>query len=133
MNKDYAHSMQDDIIYRQDAIDALMNDSDWADAIPTIESLPSAETKTRCIAQITIDRDDMEYLVNEKVNEIVDKMSEPKTGHWIRCKEQDEADLDNGNALYECSNCGHTDLHAETQEVPYCWFCGSDMRGDKNG
>ena len=36
----------DDLISRQDAIDALMNDSDWADAIPTIKSLPSAETKT---------------------------------------------------------------------------------------
>ena len=30
-----------DTISRQDAIDALMNDSDWADAIPTIASLPS--------------------------------------------------------------------------------------------
>ena len=59
--------------------------------------------------------------------------AEPKTGAWIRCKKQRKKDLDNGNALYECSNCGHTDLHAETQEVPYCWFCGSDMRGDKNG
>ena len=35
-----------DTISRQDAIDALMNDSDWADAIPTIKSLPSAETPT---------------------------------------------------------------------------------------
>lgn len=31
-----------DTISRQDTIDALMNDSDWADAIPTIKSLPSA-------------------------------------------------------------------------------------------
>ena len=42
-------------------------------------SLPSAEPKTKCVAQIKIDRDDMEDLVNEKVNEIVDKMSDPKT------------------------------------------------------
>ena len=35
-----------DLISRQDAIDALMNDSDWADAIPTIKSLPFAEQKT---------------------------------------------------------------------------------------
>ena len=33
-------------ISRQDTIDALMNDSDWADAIPTIKSLPSSESKT---------------------------------------------------------------------------------------
>ena len=35
-----------DLISRQDAIDALMNDSDWADAIPTIKSLPSADRPT---------------------------------------------------------------------------------------
>jgi len=35
-----------DTISRQDTIDALMNDSDWADAIPTIKSLPSSESKT---------------------------------------------------------------------------------------
>ena len=33
------------LIKREDAIDALMNDSDWADAIPTIKSLPSAEAE----------------------------------------------------------------------------------------
>ena len=33
----------DDLVSRQDAIDALMNDSDWADAIPTIKSLPSSD------------------------------------------------------------------------------------------
>ena len=77
--------------------------------------------------------DDAGYKV-VRVDDILSLPSaEPKTGTWIRCKEQDEADLKNGNALYECSNCGHTDLHSETQEVPYCWFCGSDMRGDKNG
>ena len=52
-----------------------------------------------------------------------------QTGEWVRCKKQNKADLDNGNALYECSNCGHTDLHAETQEVPYCWYCGARMKG----
>ena len=208
MNKDYAHSMQDDLIRRQDAIDALMNDSDWADAIPTIKSLPSAEPKIdgvfvkggltisgeppmpegcmdcklqdRClcippdlsadeISELYISRrpncplsivedpktetvlcaladrlcpfQGKEYArcltcphISEEDRALVKKaVAEPKTGEWIRCKEQDEADLDNGNALYKCSNCGHTDLHSETQEVPYCWFCGSDMRGDKNG
>ena len=54
------------------------------------------------------------------------------TGKWIRCKKQNKADLYNGNALYECSNCGHTDLHAETQEVPYCWYCGARM-GNEDG
>ena len=43
-----------------------------------IEAL--SEPKTKCIAQIRINRDDIEDLVNEKVNEIVETMSEPKTG-----------------------------------------------------
>lgn len=34
-----------DTISRQDVIDALMNDSDWANAILTIESLPLAMSK----------------------------------------------------------------------------------------
>ena len=72
----------DDLVSRQDAIDALMNNADWADAIPTIKSLPSSEPNIKCIAQIRIDRDDMENLVNE----IVDKMSEPKKGKWIEQK-----------------------------------------------
>ena len=42
----------DDLVSRQDVIDALMNDADWADAIPTIKSLPSSEPTTKCIAQI---------------------------------------------------------------------------------
>lgn len=36
----------DDLVSRQDVIDALMNDADWADAIPTIKSLPSADRQT---------------------------------------------------------------------------------------
>ena len=78
----------DDLVSRQDVIDALMNDADWADAIPTIKSLPSSEPTTKCIAQIRIDRDDLQDLVNEKVNEIVDMMSEPKTGKWIPISEK---------------------------------------------
>lgn len=61
----------------------------------------------------------------------LDESADRRTGKWIRCKKQNKADLYNGNALYECSNCGHTDLHAETQEVPYCWYCGARMKGEE--
>ena len=51
MNKDYAHSMQDDIISRQDAMGTMLNLFHWC-TMPTrkeirkaIESLPSAEPK----------------------------------------------------------------------------------------
>ena len=44
-------------------------------------------------------------------------------GEWIRT-----GSLGNGNAHYECSNCHHGDEHAESQDVPYCWFCGAKMK-----
>lgn len=48
-------------------------------------------------------------------------------GEW---KQQTDFDEDN-NAIFECSNCMHGDVQAKGAEVPYCWFCGADMRGEK--
>ena len=31
--------------------------------------------------------------------------------------------------VFICSECGHWDIHARTQEVPYCWWCGAHMEG----
>ena len=53
-------------------------------------------------------------------------LEERPQGKWIRT-----GSLGNGNAHYECSNCHYGDEHAESQEVPYCWHCGADMRGEK--
>ena len=60
-----------------------------------------------------------------KVAEISDliKVYERPQGEWIRT-----GSLGNGNAHYECSNCHYGDEQAESQEVPYCWHCGADMR-----
>ena len=55
-------SKSDDTINRRDVINAIL-------------ALPPAESKTKCIVQIKIDRDDMEDLVNEMAKEIAD----PKT------------------------------------------------------
>lgn len=52
------------------------------------------------------------------------KGKERPQGEWIRT-----GSLGNGNAQYECSECHYGDEHAESQEVPYCWHCGADMRG----
>lgn len=55
---------------------------------------------------------------------------ERKKGKWLLSDEQRREDTDNGNYRYVCSNCLHSDIHAKTQEVPYCWWCGADMRGE---
>lgn len=52
---------------------------------------------------------------------------ERKTGKWILYDNQRQEDVDCGNYLYICSECGYSDLHAKTQDVPYCWYCGAKM------
>ena len=53
-----------------------------------------------------------------------DTLVEQKQGHWIY-KHDEEGNT--GNAQYECSECGAGDLHAKSQDVPYCWKCGAKM------
>lgn len=115
----------DDVISRQDTINEIKNVFDdilccnvsvrkgLPEAVRRIEMMPSAEPKTKCIAQIRINRDDMEDLVNKKVNEIVDKMVEPKKGAW--------------GAHGECPYCGYL---RQWDDDNFCANCGANMRGD---
>lgn len=54
---------------------------------------------------------------------------ERKKGRWILHESQRKEDVACSNYLYICSKCGKSDIHAKTQEVPFCWWCGADMRG----
>ena len=83
----------DDLISRQDAIKnahfPMIDDAGYEVVrVDDILALPPAKPKIKCIAQIRINRDDMEDLVNKKVNEIVNNMKEPKTGAWIPISEK---------------------------------------------
>jgi len=44
-------------------------------------------------------------------------------GKWIQLIEYD---IDS-NAVFECSVCGGSDMHARGVDVPYCWHCGARM------
>ena len=57
--------------------------------------------------------------------------AQPKreNGKWVLSEHQRKEETDNGNYSYICSRCGRYDLHAVTQIVPFCWWCGADMRG----
>lgn len=57
---------------------------------------------------------------------------ERKKGRWILHESQRKEDVACGNYLYICSKCGKSDIHAKTQEVPFCWWCGADMRGGED-
>ena len=99
-----------DLISRQDAIEAIAN-------IGFVD-----EDDGRCHDQA----ENLEYA--EQVLE--DVPSAEKTGRWILAKDQSKEDTENGNYRYVCSECDHSDIHAKTQEVPYCWHCGARMAGD---
>ena len=137
-------SKSDDTISRQDAIEAVRkvwydndehknfkqryyemgNNDAVEDAIGYIDALPSAEPRIECIEQIRIDRDDMEDLVNEKVNEIFDKMAEPKAG-WIPVSERLPKECDGHVLVSKEDGQVTTGLHSEFSNV---WYIG-DMCG----
>ena len=74
--------------------------------------------------------DDMILIDKAEVQtELMTLPSADKTGKWILSDNQSREDMENGNYYYFCSNCLHGDVHAKTQEVPYCWHCGAKMKG----
>jgi len=96
------------------------------DAIDVVEDMLTVEPKVdkdaliRLIQGTVEDGDDCRRLI-----EMVDRPQ----GKWIMSDIQCKEDTDNGNYQYICSVCGHGDIHARTQEVPHCWWCGARMKG----
>lgn len=127
-----------DLISRADAIEALgeepeiILDTDaewemhdrWVDAMTSIKTLPSAEAKTKCIAQIKVD-----------VDEIVERIKEEydTTDGWIPCSERLPSERQKGEwvedgCVTKCNICG------EVKEFPhwnFCPNCGAYMRGEE--
>ena len=50
-------------------------------------------------------------------------------GRWIQRGKLDE----DGNGQYYCSVCSAGETHNPIVDVPYCWKCGADMRGEEDG
>ena len=66
---------------------------------------------------------------SEGVKQAVDAMTKERPqGKWIE-ETVPVALVGRGNGQYRCSNCQHGDVHAKTQEVPFCWYCGAKMDG----
>lgn len=135
-----------DTIYRDDAIDAILDLSadhrvSWKDAvIDTLDELPSAEPERNFLSGLTPEAqyDKLKWLFIDYGIQYTDSRqaiiqwlaSQPeRRGKWILHENQRQEDVDNGNYLYICSECGRSDIHAKTQEVPFCWYCGAKMEG----
>lgn len=120
----------EDTVSRQAAIDAL-----W-------KALYKYEDKTEKQFQDSdeLDADDwfvhrifvqnMSDIDRQTILELPSVQPERKKGKWLLSDEQRREDTENGNYLFFCSNCLRSDIHAKTQEVPFCWWCGCDMRGE---
>lgn len=141
-------SMKDDYISRQAAIDAIKKinahgNADRANGLGLAENaiilLPSAEPNPFCaLADRSCPFQGKEFAwcltcphISEEDRTLVKKAVEPKTGRWILAGEQWQEDVDNGNYCFVCSECGKTDVHSKAVTVPYCWYCGAKMEGDK--
>lgn len=67
----------------------------------------------------------VEVCVCEKIDQAPTVEARPVVrGEWEQRTEWDE----DNNAIFECTNCRHGDVQAKGADVPYCWYCGADMR-----
>ena len=110
-----------DLISRQAAIKnarfPMIDDAGYEIVrVDDILALPSIKQKTKCIAQIKIDRNDIKDFINETVNEIIGNIAKPKTGKWIDDK---------------CSICG-SERAWYGEQPDYCPDCGARMIGKGN-
>ena len=64
-----------------------------------------------------------EKIARKELRELQSISVAEKTGRWIA---RGLVDI-NGNRMYECSECHHSDTQAATMIVPYCWYCGAKM------
>lgn len=91
MNKDYAHTMQDDLISRQDALDEIGYDPD--DTYDRIKALPSRLTEYKTFCGVPIE---------EAARIVQEHNEEPKTGKW----KLDPNGMDWNIPAWRCSECG---------------------------
>lgn len=120
----------DDLISRQAAIeekkrcesaDSYDFNNGLIRAMNAIADIPSAQPRTKCIAEIKISKEDLDELVAEKVEEIKAAQPERKRGEW---KDRGEDYM----IRWICSECGRKETHVYN----FCPDCGADMRGDEN-
>jgi len=145
--------MSDDLIRRSDAIKALCDavdnkgnyEGEWLytdEFCKAIDSVPSADNEIIGKLKTAIENEEIckncptaERISGENLLGAMAlgfgygmEVDRPQ-GKWLLSDLQSQADNDNGNYAYVCTNCNHTDIHAKTQKVPYCWWCGARMKG----
>ena len=112
--------MNNDLISRQDAIDALEEQLDYLQMLNKNEN-PTAEGKW--------------YGINWARNTIADlpSIEERPQGEWISREDMDYVDENKvTNNHFMCKDCGfiHNFIDGHTSQYNFCPNCGADMRGE---
>ena len=92
-------------------------------AIKAVDNAPTVEPE--------ITNDDLQAAMTESYHlgyELAETKFKRPQGEWIE-EAVPVGLVGRGNGQYRCSNCQHGDVHAKTQEVPFCWYCGAKMDG----
>ena len=116
--------MNNDLISRQDAIDALEEQLDYLQMLNKNEN-PTAEGKWYGVNWARNTIADLPYKQNERPKgEWIEKVYTTKVGYGYLTSHD-----------IVCSVCGedNDDIEGTPQMTKFCPNCGADMRGDKNG
>ena len=96
----------DDVIYRQDAIDAMTTECSWTIYDEHGQLTPNGEEIIGTLKKIPSAR---------------------KKGHWTNIK------ISHTRSSADCSECGVTVNDRFCTAVHFCPNCGADMRGEADG
>lgn len=114
--------MKDDVIYRQEAIDAIaemgfQKTSTVKAILCRLETLPSAQTEIKCIAKIMLTEEQVQEAFEKAKKEILAAQPERKKGKWIIV-------TDSRGRHAECPYCGEWKYHPQQK---FCGECGTQM------
>lgn len=94
-----------------------------------IETLHMMQIRYSHIRKNDMEWEAIEAAINAIRQHLAADVAEVVHAHWITI-EGPNADR---NISVQCSHCFHGDEHATTTTVPYCWFCGAKMDGERKG
>ena len=124
----------DDLIRRGDAIrlaeQGQIQGFEWQ--FKKLCELPSAEPKTKLIAEVKISKEDIQNAVDEAVVKI--KAKSERKGKWIKtpefCGDDISGFIDNHFSCSECKKEAEINPWGFYILSDFCPNCGADMRGD---
>lgn len=116
-------------VVMKDKLIQIRADAKFFSKLEYLRSINGFKSTSETIRKIVEKEWKKEYCINDCERCVLRQQCESSTirGEWVLSKSQNDDDVANGNYTYVCTNCQHTDIHAKTQRVPYCWYCGAKM------